>query len=213
MGKRLFDVEYKSIIFDCDGVILDSNNIKKNAIKSSVKGILNEVISDEFVEYFTNLNGVPREEKISKFMSKKDSIIVLNRYQSALKNKLISAKLIPGIREYLVNLSIKKNKIIVLSGGAELEVKDLIKLNKLDIYFHGIYGGPLSKQDNLSMIDLKHPVLYFGDSEVDYNIAKNNDFDFVFVYGASNLHGWETKTANWNIVSVIKDFEDKEFLW
>jgi phosphoglycolate phosphatase-like HAD superfamily hydrolase len=213
MNEKLLIEKYKSIIFDFDGVILDSNDIKKYAIRDSVKRILNEKISVEFVDYFTGLNGVPREAKILKYVPKDNYVDVLTKYENILNEKLNSAKLIPGIRKFLDNLSCKGKKIIVLSGGTELEVKDLIVLNEIDVYFSGIYGGPKNKQENLSMIELEHPVLYFGDSEVDYNVANNNKFDFVFVYGASNLHGWETKTANWNIVSAIKDFEDKEFLW
>jgi phosphoglycolate phosphatase-like HAD superfamily hydrolase len=213
MGKKLLKEYYKSIIFDFDGVILDSNDIKKNAIKAAVKGILNEETTAEFVDYFTSLNGVPREVKILKYISKKDYVEVLTRYQKTLNEKLSSAKLIPGIRGFLVNISVKKRKIIVLSGGAELEVRNLITLNGLGKYFQEIYGGPKNKQENLSMIDLEHPVMYFGDSEVDYNIANKNNFDFVFVYGASSLHDWKIKTASWNIVCVIKNFEDKELLW
>ena len=51
---------YKTMIFDFDGVILDSNNVKRDAIKMAVEGVLDQRQTTEFVGYFVRYNGVPR---------------------------------------------------------------------------------------------------------------------------------------------------------
>ena len=47
---NIFD--YKTYIFDFDGVILDSNFIKKNAISKSVTSFIDDIEKITFVEYF-----------------------------------------------------------------------------------------------------------------------------------------------------------------
>ena len=89
--------------------------------------------------------------------------------------------------------------MIVLSGGTQSEVLKLLEDRGLVKNFIGVYGGPKNKEANLQGLLLKNPVLYIGDSEVDYLVSKNNGFDFVFVYGASNIKDWKNKATEWNI--------------
>jgi phosphoglycolate phosphatase-like HAD superfamily hydrolase len=197
---------YNSFIFDFDGVILDSNNIKKSAISEAVKGVLSDPKANEFVDYFVGLNGIPREEKIAKYIPKEQYEYVLNKYESIIGKKLKKARLIPGVKEMIQTLLKFKKKMIVLSGGTQIEVLQLLRDRGLAENFDGVYGGPKNKEENLQNLLLDRPVLYFGDSEVDYLVSKNNDFDFIFVYGASNILDWESKVGSWQIVKAISDF-------
>jgi len=201
--------KYSTIIFDFDGVILDSNNIKKIAILNAASGILDDEITKEFVDYFVRLNGVPREDKIAKYYSGKDYIRVLENYESIIKKELNNAKLIPGVKEILNSFLEKGKDMLILSGGSEGEVRELAKKKGIYGFFSGIYGGPKNKQENLSMLSIKKPVLYFGDSEVDYVVSKNNGFDFIFVYGASNIENWRAKVNDWKVVKSIRDFRNE----
>ncbi len=198
--------KYNSFVFDFDGVILDSNNIKKVAIGDAVRGVLSHEKAEEFVQYFVNLNGVPREVKIAKYVPKDQYECVLDNYEDIIENKLKSAKLIPGVKNVIQKISILKKDMIVLSGGTQTEVLQLLIEKGLADYFDGVYGGPKNKEENLQSMSLVHPVLYFGDSEVDYLVAKRNSFDFVFVYGASNIENWRVKVNDWEVVMSIKDF-------
>ena len=200
---------YASFIFDFDGVILDSNNIKKSAIGEAVQGVLSNQKVNEFVDYFVGLNGVPREEKIAKYVPKEQYKYVLNKYESIIDIKLKSAKLIPGVKDVIHVLSRRKKSMIVLSGGTQAEVLQLLVDRGLSEIFDGVYGGPKNKEENLQGLSLDKPVLYFGDSEVDYLVSKNNGFDFVFVYGASNISDWRGKVKEWQVVKSISDFNNE----
>jgi len=197
---------YSTFIFDFDGVILDSNNIKKHAIKESVKTVLSVEGAQEFVKYFVELNGVPREVKIKKYIDEKYYNFVLNKYEKIINCELEDAQLIPGVRRVLQFIYGLNKKMIVLSGGTQVEVRQLLAKRGLLDYFDGVYGGPRDKEENLRQLSLTLPVLYFGDSEVDYLVAKKNGFDFVFVYGASNINDWKNKTKDWSIMKSICDF-------
>jgi len=93
-----------------------------------------------------------------------------------------------------------------LSGGTQQEVFQLLSDRDLAHYFDGVYGGPKDKQENLSELNLIKPILYFGDSEVDYLLSKSNDFDFVFVSGASSISNWKEKVKEWKGVKTIDNF-------
>jgi len=201
--------KYNSFIFDFDGVILDSNNIKKSAIGEAVQDVLSDQKASEFVNYFVGLNGIPREEKIAKYVPKEQYEYVLNKYESIIDIKLKSATLIPGVKSIIQALSRLKKGMIVLSGGTQAEVMQLLVDRGLSENFDGVYGGPKNKEENLQGLSLDKPVLYFGDSEVDYLVSKNNGFDFVFVYGASNILDWKNKVKEWQVVEAIIDFSNE----
>ena len=116
---------YNSFIFDFDGVILDSNNIKKAAIREAVQGVLSSKKAEEFVSYFVGLNGIPREEKIATYVPKEKYEFVLNKYEHIIDKELENAKLIPGVKSFIKSLSKLQKNMIVLSGGTQTEVLQL----------------------------------------------------------------------------------------
>jgi len=91
--------QYSSVIFDFDGVILDSNFVKKSAIGQAVEGVLSVEKAQEFVDYFVSLNGVPREVKVAKYVPMAQYEYVLNKYEGIIEKELKCAQLIPGVVE------------------------------------------------------------------------------------------------------------------
>jgi HAD superfamily hydrolase (TIGR01549 family) len=200
--------DYKTFIFDFDGVILNSNLIKKAAIKEAASDVLSIKKTKEFVEYFIHFNGVPREKKIAKYICEDEYEYVLNKYESLIDLELKKAEIIPGVVDIIKKISKLKKTIIVLSGGTQDEVYKLLEYKKLAHYFDGVYGGPKNKEENLQELSLNKPVLYFGDSEVDYLVSKKYNFDFIFIYGYSSIVNWKMKVNNWDLVKSIKDFKE-----
>jgi phosphoglycolate phosphatase-like HAD superfamily hydrolase len=209
----MIEVEkYHSFIFDFDGVILDSNNIKKIAISKSVVDVLSVTQAKEFVKYFVNFNGIPREVKIRKYIPKDQYKKVLNRYENIIGKELKSAELVPGVFNFIQRLSDLNKKMFVLSGGTQSEVYSLLKDKRLSGKFDMICGGPNNKEENMQSLSLEHPVLYFGDSEVDYLIAKKYGFDFIFVYSVTSIPNWSDKIKDWKILTAISDFNNQIYI-
>ena len=73
--------KYKSIIFDCDGVILNSNEIKTNAFKKVLKQFNNQAI-DEFIQYHKDNGGISRYIKFENLLNN-----ILPKYE---ENKFIN---------------------------------------------------------------------------------------------------------------------------
>ena len=197
---------YKTYIFDFDGVILDSNFIKKQSISLAVDSFLDEEKKKIFINYFIDNSGIPREKKISKFFDKNKSSKILSTYESYLNEKLIKAKFVKGVIKFIKKLH-KKNKIIfILSGGEQKEILKLLQYYKMIYLFDGIYGGPNNKNQNLKIIKPLNPVIFFGDSEHDFLVSKEHNFDFIFVSDYTSLKNWKNVIKKWIILKEIKNF-------
>jgi HAD superfamily hydrolase (TIGR01549 family) len=195
---------FKQIFLDFDGVIADTNTLKKQNIMAALLNYIDESDANKFVTYFIANNGIPREKKIFAYFSDKAlALKILNSYNSLNKN-LIDAMLIEGLVEFL-----NKNKhipIFILSGGDRLEIEDFLLCKSIRKYFTEILCGPKTKEENLELFDLKRPALYIGDSAHDYELAKKFYLEFIFLYGTSQEVEWSDK--KFPDASFFKNFNE-----
>lgn len=198
--------KYSNIIFDFDGVILNSNNIKKECIGYVTRNYLSNYKHKEFVDFFVSNNGVPREVKISKFFDKKQSYNILNSYSCLLEEKLKFAKLTAGVEDFLKICNSVQINMYVVSGGAETEVVFIMRRKKIISFFKKIKGGPKNKEENISSLKLIGETLFIGDSKKDYEVSVLNNFDFIFMHGYTQFIEWKNYFKNKNKINFIKDF-------
>ena len=59
--------DYKSLIFDCDGVVLNSNKIKTEAFRKIFQPFGLD-LANEMVRYHVNHGGISRYKKIDYFL-------------------------------------------------------------------------------------------------------------------------------------------------
>jgi len=183
--------KYDQVIFDCDGVILNSNSVKSDAFAKSIDGEASSLI-DKFINYHKKNGGVSRFVKFEFFFKvlkkqkkyKKDLEIALKTYSELSYKGLLNCPLIPGVKDILEFFRMQNIDCFVISGGEQNEVKVILEKRKLSSFFKKIYGSPATKKNNLKKIQLKN-ALYFGDSWSDYDASKYFDIDFVFISGAS----------------------------
>lgn len=200
---------YKTVIFDFDGVIVDSNEIKKQAITTAAKAHSNSDYAENFVEYFICNNGIPREIKINKFYPNSlTSQSILADYNKALEQSISTMALTEGFADFIVALKRQANpQCYVLSGGTQSEVRRIIDYHKLGALFVEIYGGPLTKNENIQKIPLNEKTLFIGDSIVDYEVAVQNNIDFAFMYGYSQFNQWRDFFTDKKVVT-FKNFKN-----
>lgn len=209
------------IVFDYDGVILDSNKIKTDSFQESLFDE-DPVLVKQFLDYHKINGGVSRYNKIKYFYHElkndKNADDIINAkielFGSIVEKKLLSAKFIPGIKQFLVTCHERQISCVVCSGGKEEEVRYVSSSLSIDKYFKNIYGSPKTKTDILGVINdeylLDESVVYFGDARSDYLAAKEYNIKFIFVYGYSEWkdgYGFCDK----NKIDMLKDFSLIQF--
>ena len=192
-----------NIIFDFDGVILDSNKVKTNAFKQiSLRYGIEK--SEELVNYHIKNGGISRYEKIRWFVEN-----ILN-----IKNKELIDELINQYGEevnksfyncqFRTNLKTLKEKLkgtiwSIASGGKEDEIKSLLRKESfLELFEAGVYGSPTPKLDIVRKImfsskefNHKNKYILIGDSYYDFVCAYKYKINFIFASAWSEINNPE----------------------
>jgi phosphoglycolate phosphatase-like HAD superfamily hydrolase len=199
---------YKTFIFDCDGVILNSNKIKTTAFYKTALPY-GEEIAQSLVDYHINNGGISRYEKftymLEKMPLKRPALEeLLTSYQNEVIHGLLSCDIAEGLRDF--RKETKDIKWMVISGGDQQELRQVFKMRDLSYMFDGgIFGSPNTKdliiKRGLDNKNILTPAIFFGDSKYDMQVALNNRFDAVFLYGWSEFRDWESYCKEQNIVS------------
>jgi len=175
---------YANIFIDCDGVILDSNHIKEaNISQVLTKHLSNEMLT-ECLEYFNANPGIPREKKLSKYIESEHLLTkILDEYNKLNLKSLQNAKLVDGVLDFLNAMRLAGKKIFMVSGGFEDELLSIFSHKNLLHYFDTILGGPKSKTENIKLLNYQGNSIFFGDSQLDLEVAVLFKMDFIFVSG------------------------------
>ena len=107
-------VDFKNFdffVFDCDGVILDSNLLKTTAFSKSLPEYPHEKVS-KFINYHKANGGISRYKKFDYFFKEimqiehRDDLILqaLRNYESYIFEKLLSCNFVPGVEKFLNHL-------------------------------------------------------------------------------------------------------------
>lgn len=170
---------FEHYIFDFDGVIFDTNSLKEKNIFKAVS-LFEPGSAQSFTKFFTQNNGIPREEKIfSKRLKKINQEKIFNAYEKLNKN-LLEATPIDGVIDFLQLLHKKNMKVSILSGGSKKEILEILETKKLINIFDKVLAGPLSKEKNILKLELKNSI-YFGDSSHDIRVANKFKIPIIFV--------------------------------
>lgn len=208
--------QYRSAVFDCDGVILDSNDLKTVAFRKTLANESSTLV-EEFIEYHQAHGGISRYVKFDHFyrMMKgganyaNETSDALQRYAEICRKGLIECALIPGIIETLQHFRSLDIDCFVVSGGDQDEVRSTLSERGLSQYFAGIYGSPRNKMEHLGDLvkaGLRIPGIYFGDAESDSKAAHQYGLDFIFIAGRSEWRGGAAACRATGH-SVYQDFE------
>lgn len=215
--KTDFYNKYSTWVFDCDGVILDSNRAKANAFYTSALRY-GEKIAQEIKEYHIQNGGISRFTKFRYVFEKllgrdnyeDDYNLMVKEFSKCSEEELKRCNPVTGIREFLQSAP-KNIRKFVVSGAEEEELKWCLSFHGLSQFFDGIYGSPKAKPEILSTLLktnlAKQPAVYFGDSKYDFESATSAGYDFVFVSEATDFADWPNFTKANGINSITNFFE------
>jgi len=187
-------IKNKSIfIFDFDGVLVDSVNVKTNAFVALYKKYGNNVVNQVIKHHILN-GGISRYEKFKYyhrfFLNQKisnEEIKMLDKeFSNYVVNEVVHAPEIEGVTNFL-NRIYKKCRIYINSGTPTIELKKIIDLRGWSHYFTQVLGSPDDKIANTQTIldyEKKQSIkdcLFFGDAETDYKAANYFGIDFILL--------------------------------
>lgn len=188
--------EYRCIVFDCDGVILDSNKIKTDAFRFVLRNEPEDIV-EKFIGYHKTNGGISRYVKFEYYVktlktdksppSSVDKYVT--EYSDRVKEQLIGCPLIPGVKNLLEIFNKMKIPCVVNSGGDQEEIREVFTIRDLHHFFIDILGSPATKSENLDYLlqnsILSNPSLFIGDALSDYKAAENHGMDFIYLSGYS----------------------------
>ena len=208
-------------IFDCDGVILDSNRLKFNAMENALRQ-QGEVKGGEFkaLEMFEQNFGKTRSAHLDDFINHclilaKDADVnkvksgIIDTYSALVDRAYASATPVPGLFSILKKLP---SKPFVASGADQNQLRTVLSKMSLAEEFAGIFGGPRKKreivEDLLLDANVRAGAVLVGDSSSDLAVAKELGINFVGMYGYANSEVHLIDSCNLHGFRLVRDWRD-----
>ena len=183
------------VLFDCDGVLLDSVPAKTRAFALLVAEYGPEA-QKRFVQFHEQHGGVNRYKKFAWFfenvlgrpITPQESKKFGERFVAISQQELLNCALIKGAENTLKSLQ-GKLPLFVASGAPQAEQQAILAAHNLAQYFDGIYGAPPGKADLLRQILDQHHIqpqnaIMVGDAFTDLQAANEVGTKF---YGVGPL--------------------------
>lgn len=203
--------EYKTLVFDCDGVVLNSNQLKIQAYYDvAIKFGANKTQAQALVDHHVKFGGISRYPKFEYFLREIMQLAVteqamhdlLDSFTAEVKRLLTDCEISPYLHH--VRNENKHAKWMIVSGGDQAELRDIFKQRGIDRMFDaGIYGSPDNKDTilarELDAASIVKPALFIGDSRYDHQASTNAGLDFVFLSAWTDVEGWQDYCANHQI--------------
>ncbi len=205
---------YKTIVFDCDGVIFNSNKTKVNAYFEVAKRMGGtDAQAQALVDHHVAKGSFPRNGKIEYYFQHilKQPLTpelmqqYLHTFDEILDVALLECEVATGIDE-LKNAT-PQARWMLLSGGDQAELRRVFpKRNLAHLFEAGIFGGPDKKEEVLAREkgngNIQFPALFVGDSKYDFQAATGAGLDFVFLSDWTEVRDWQAY-CELNQISVL----------
>jgi phosphoglycolate phosphatase-like HAD superfamily hydrolase len=193
-------IDYATLVFDCDGVVLNSNQVKTDAFYQAALPY-GEAAARAMVDYHVAHGGVSRYKKFAHFLENivshqagPDLDSLLASYASRVKEGLLNCEVTPGLQA--LRDASPDARWLIVSGGDQAELRDVFAQRGLARLFEGgIFGSPDTKDEilagELASDNIRQPALFLGDSKYDHEAASRAGLDFVFLSGWSEVAHWQ----------------------
>lgn len=215
---------YTTLVFDCDGVVLDSNRVKTEAFRTAALP-WGTAAAEALVAHHVAHGGVSRYAKFAHFL---DIILpdhapgripgrdgpgleaLLTAYAQAVRAGLMACRVAPGLDA--LRAATPQARWLIVSGGDQAELREIFVARGLAAHFDGgIFGSPDTKDTILTREiaagTIGLPALFLGDSRLDHEAATRAGLDFIFVSGWSEMPGWREHVRRHDL-AVVPDLAD-----
>ncbi|WP_343329142.1 HAD-IA family hydrolase [Polaribacter staleyi] len=179
----------KYLLFDFDGVLAESVNIKTEAFREMYLSHGDE-FAQKVVDFHEANGGVSRYEKFKVFNGEwlgeriTDEKIneLANVFSNLVVDGVVNAPEVTGANDFLE--SSKEYTKFIITGTPTIEIKPILEQRKMTHFFKESFGSPekkghwvkhILKTENISA----ESCVFIGDAMADYKAAIDNDIDFI----------------------------------
>jgi|TARA_B100002003_G_C14087041_1_gene522905 phosphoglycolate phosphatase-like HAD superfamily hydrolase len=180
----------KGIIFDFDGVIVESVQVKSNAFAEIYKPYGPEIVKKVINHHEAN-GGMPRFEKfqfyhkslLNKPITEKEISAMSRKFSNLVVKKVIDASYVPGASDY-IKKSYDLYKLFISTGTPTDEIRKILAGRKITKYFTEVFGSPEKKTIHVKNILKKYnlkpnELIFYGDSNSDMQAAHHHNVPFI----------------------------------
>jgi phosphoglycolate phosphatase-like HAD superfamily hydrolase len=180
----------KNILFDFDGVLAESVEVKTNAFRKMYEKY-GEKIATQVAEHHQNNGGMSRFEKFKIYHGEwlghtitEDLIKKLSaEFSNIVIDEVINCPEVPGTKEFLDSYS-NTLKFWVITGTPTDEIKLILEKRKMIHYFVDVFGSPTGKVEWVGEILEKwklkpEETIFVGDALSDYKAASAHNLKFI----------------------------------
>ena len=203
----------KAIIFDFDGVILESVDIKGWAFQKLFESYPDEAA--RILAFHYEHGGLPRENKVKHILKEflglpaDEATVALycNQFSELVFQRVVDSPFVPGALEALQSFS-GRIPMFIISGTPHEEINRIVDAKGLRGYFQGVYGSPESKNAWTGKILADHgflanEVVWVGDALSDYRAAKEYGIRFILRSWPGNLKAFSGIKADFKLDDLV----------
>ncbi|OGR22694.1 MAG: hypothetical protein A2277_00460 [Desulfobacterales bacterium RIFOXYA12_FULL_46_15] len=201
-----------AVVFDCDGVLIESNAVKTMAFGQTVEEFGQKAM-DRLMNYHREHGGISRFKKFEWFyrevvkatLSDEMMDTLCDRFTRFCIDAVMDVPMVAGAKESLDLLS-GKLPMFVASGTPEKELQDILIQRGLAAYFKRIHGTPPEKQYLLERIISENgldasKVLMVGDAVADLKAAQ---FCNTLFYGRGERFNGENVPWSQDLTGLVE---------
>jgi HAD superfamily hydrolase (TIGR01549 family) len=206
-----------AIVFDFDGVIVESAEIKTRAFITLFESAPGP--TEQIVAYLRENAGLSRYTKFRHIyetllrlpLSTDEMNRLDRRFSELVADEIRRCPLVPGVLPF-IQARAKELPLFIVSATPEAELVSIAKDRGLEKFFSGIYGAPATKPSLLRSIqaNLAQPpqgLLFIGDTVHDYQAASEAGTRFL---GRANDVECSPFASS---VITVRDFVHLESIW
>jgi beta-phosphoglucomutase len=182
-------VTYRVVVFDFDGVIVESTDVKDAAYRTLFSVHPKQL--DEIMRLHFDHVGLSRYEQFRMIY---EQILGLpfddaerdrldRAFSSLVVEAVVACPIVPGTTELLERLH-ETHALFVASATPEGELQEIVRRRGLAPYFRGVHGAPARKADILRRVlaetdAARSELLFVGDAPSDFAAASEVGVPFA----------------------------------
>jgi phosphoglycolate phosphatase len=185
-------VRIRAVVFDFDGVLVDSNEVKRQAFfevfrdyDGSAEVVVSLLASDGVIDRYDVIQGVLSQLEVDLPPRAQVARKLAEEYNAICEHHAATCAEIEGAATALATLA-AEYQLFVNSATPEQPLRRIVAGRSWDRFFRGVFGRPSTKTENLrralsASSTTPQDLLFVGDSRSDMLAAREVGCQFVGV--------------------------------